>query len=69
MVIAAQGLEYRRPLQPGQGVARLTSLVRKVVPSLEADRPVGPEIEAMADLIRNGAVDDAMTEIGIAEGV
>lgn len=63
MLIAAQGLEYRRPLMPGPGVGRLHALIRSEVPPLEADRSIGPEIEAVSDLIRNGSVDTVLEGI------
>lgn len=51
LMVGAQGLEFRRPLRPGRGVAALYERVRSVVPALEADRPFGAEIEKLADLI------------------
>ena len=68
MLIAAQGLEFRRPLLPGPGVGRLHDLIRGEVPPLKADRPIGPEIEIVSDLIRQGSVDTVLEGITEAAG-
>jgi histidine ammonia-lyase len=51
LIAGAQGLEFRRPLAPGQGVARVYERVRQVVPKLEEDRPLTPDVEGLAALI------------------
>jgi histidine ammonia-lyase len=48
LLAGAQGLEYRKPLRPGAGVARLYDRVRALVPRLEDDRPVAPDVERIA---------------------
>jgi histidine ammonia-lyase len=55
MLCAAQGIEQRRPLRPAAGTAAAVAGVRAVVPSLTDDRPVGPDIEAVAAAIEEGA--------------
>lgn len=45
---AAQGLEYRKPLKPGEGVVAAYDEIRSLIPKLEADRPLGPDIEKVA---------------------
>jgi histidine ammonia-lyase len=52
---AAQGLEFRRPLKASREVERAHAAVRAVVPKLEQDRVLSPEIEALAAAVRNGA--------------
>ncbi|MFN8221258.1 MAG: histidine ammonia-lyase [Fimbriimonadales bacterium] len=47
-MVAAEALEYRKPLKPGVGVARAYEQVRTVVPRLEADRMLGPDIDRLA---------------------
>jgi histidine ammonia-lyase len=54
MMCAAQGLDYRQPLQPGPAVARAHARIRAVVPHLDEDRVPAPDIEAIATAIRGG---------------
>ncbi len=53
-ICAAEGLEYRKPLKPGRGVQSVFAAVRNLVPRLEADRPLGAEIEALAKVLHAG---------------
>jgi histidine ammonia-lyase len=55
LMCAAQGLEFRKPLKPGREVERAHAVVRSVVPRLDQDRTLAPDIEALAAAIRNGA--------------
>ncbi len=48
---AAQGLDYRAPLQTGPRGRRACELIRSVSPRLTADRALAPDIEAVARLI------------------
>jgi histidine ammonia-lyase len=52
LMCAAQGLEFRKPLKPGRGVARAYGAVRARVAPLERDRVIAPDIESLAELIR-----------------
>jgi len=54
MLCAAQGLDFRKPLCPGKGVAASYDLIRSLVPTLTADRPPGPDMEVVARSIRAG---------------
>ena len=54
LMIAAQGLEHRKPLRPGRGVERAYQLVRERIPPLTRDRVLAPDIEAAATLVRGG---------------
>jgi histidine ammonia-lyase len=54
LMCAAQGLDFRAPLRPGRGAARGHALVRKVIPRLEQDRVLAPDIAALADAIEHG---------------
>ncbi|RMH29674.1 MAG: histidine ammonia-lyase [Planctomycetota bacterium] len=54
LLCAAEALEYQRPLRSGDGVEAAHAVVRSAVPRLTADRPPGPDIEAIAGLIRDG---------------
>jgi len=59
ILCATQGIEYRRPLLPGAGTAAVVELIREHVPSLDEDRPLTEEIEAVAALIGDGSVASA----------
>ncbi len=54
LLSAAEGLEYRAPLQPGRGVKRAYDIVRKHVPRLTRDRALSGDIQAIAKAIRDG---------------
>jgi histidine ammonia-lyase len=56
ILCAVQGLEYRLPLRPSQACGAVADVVRKVIPPLEADRPIGAEIETVAGMVRDGAL-------------
>jgi histidine ammonia-lyase len=55
MMCAAQGLDYRQPLQPSAAVARAHAAIRAVVPHLSQDRVPAPDIEAVSRLIRSNS--------------
>jgi histidine ammonia-lyase len=52
LLAGAQGLEFLKPLVPGQGVARAHAELRREVPALDADRPMSDDIERVAGAIR-----------------
>jgi histidine ammonia-lyase len=54
LMCAAQGLDYRAPLAAGRGVERAHSTVRSIVPSLDADRVMTPDIEGISAAIADG---------------
>lgn len=57
LVCAAEGISGRSPLQPAPISRQVVDVVRTRVAPLTADRPIGPDIEAVADLITDGAFD------------
>src|SRR5205807_724926 len=57
LIAAAEGLEYRAPLQPGKGVRQACQIIRKYVAPLTSDRAMSKEIEAVAAAVRNGDFD------------
>jgi histidine ammonia-lyase len=57
LITAAEGLEYRAPLQPGRGVKQAYEIVRRHVTHLTSDRAMSGEIEAIAKAIRDGEFD------------
>jgi histidine ammonia-lyase len=54
---AAQGLEFRKPLKPSREVERAYAAVRAVVPRLDRDRTLAPDIDALAAAVRAGNFD------------
>jgi histidine ammonia-lyase len=58
LMCAAQGLECRRPLKASATMERAHDAVRAVVPRLDQDRVLAPEIEALAGAVRAGAFDE-----------
>jgi histidine ammonia-lyase len=54
LIAAAEGLEYRQPLQPGRGVRRAYEIVREIVPRLTRDRALSSDIQQIAEAIRRG---------------
>ncbi len=64
VLCACEGIDQRRPLEPGAGTAAALRAVRERVPPLDQDRPPAPDIEAIAVLIEDGtlqaAVEDAI---------
>ena len=53
---AAQALEFHRPLRAGDGVERALAIVRARVARVDEDRFLGPDLEALADLVRGGGL-------------
>ena len=53
---AAEALDFHRPLLPGPGVGAARDSVRTVVPPLESDRMLTPDLEAVRTLMRTGAL-------------
>jgi histidine ammonia-lyase len=54
---AAQGLEFRLPLQSSPRICAARQAVRAVVPRLENDRSLAPDIAALATAVQAGAFD------------
>jgi histidine ammonia-lyase len=51
LMCGAQGVEFHRPLQPGQGVRRVHRHVRELVTPLTEDRPLTPDVERLAAVL------------------
>lgn len=56
LLCAAQGLEFLRPLKPGRGVQQVYQWVRALVPPLEHDRAITPDLERLARALETGSV-------------
>jgi len=65
LLAGAQGVEFLAPLEPGHGVRATHAFIRSISPRLGDDRPLAPDIEAVADAIRDGSLVAAVEgEIG-----
>ena len=56
VLTAARALDLRAPLEPAAGTAAVRDAVRAVVDGPGPDRHLAPEIDAVTDLVRSGAV-------------
>ena len=56
LMTAAQACDLRPTIRLGDGTARLHALIRTVVPSLTEDRPTGPDIETLSNLIAQNSL-------------
>jgi histidine ammonia-lyase len=54
LLSAAQGLEFLKPLRPGARIETAYDIIRGVVPPLERDRVLAPDIAAVEKLVREG---------------
>jgi histidine ammonia-lyase len=59
LLAASEALEFRRPLRSSPPLEAVVARVRERVATHGQDRVLGPEIEALADLLRSGAILDA----------
>lgn len=62
-VVSAQALEFHKPLSPGPGVQSALEAIRRVVPPLDADRLLTPDIEAVRALMESGAIRQAVEAV------
>jgi histidine ammonia-lyase len=60
LLAAAQALDLRSPLIPGAGSRAGRAALREVVSFLEEDRELGPDIAAAIELVRDGALLEAV---------
>ncbi len=51
ILAACQAMEFRRPLEPGEGTRKAFALVRQVIPPLDNDREISPDISILRGLI------------------
>ena len=56
---AAQGIEFRAPLQTSPRLQQVMNVIRSRVSRLTEDRFMAPDLEAMADLVRAGELPGA----------
>ena len=51
LLCAAQGLEFRQGLKPGDGVANVYQKIRSIVPPLHADRILSTDVEKICGIL------------------
>ena len=64
LMCACQALEFQGPEKLAPGTRRVYDLVRQVLPSLEEDRWLHPDIEAVTELVAEGRI----AEVAVAAG-
>jgi histidine ammonia-lyase len=65
LLAGAQAVEFLAPLEPGEGVRATHAFIRSLSPRLGDDRPLAPDIEAVAGAIRDGTLIAAVeAEVG-----
>jgi histidine ammonia-lyase len=55
-LVAAQALDLRAPLEPAAATGSARDAIRARVAFLDADRELGPDIAAIVELVRSGAL-------------
>ena len=71
LMAAAEGIDLRRPLRSSDALEAAHAAVRKVVPRRTGDREFGHEIEAVAEWIGSGEVEEILaldSDVLAAEG-
>ncbi len=66
LLVASQAIDMRLPLKAGRGVRAAHELVRSRVPSMEADRELHVDIEAVQRLVDTGELLEAVRAPGVA---
>lgn len=56
LLAAAQGIDFLEPLAPGRGTAAAQQAIREIIPHLDKDRFLSPEIRKLHDLIADGTL-------------
>jgi histidine ammonia-lyase len=65
VLAAAQALDLRAPLAPAAGTRAARDAVRAIVPFLDRDRELAPDIDAVVGSVREGSLVDAVQrEVG-----
>jgi histidine ammonia-lyase len=61
LICAAQGVDLRRPAQPSPANAEVLQAMRQVCPTLTEDRPIGPDIERVASMLRDRGLESLVS--------
>ena len=60
---AAQALDFHQPLHPGPGVGAARDALRRVVPPLDADRVLTPDLEAVRGIMLDDSLRGAVEQV------
>ncbi len=60
-VTAAQGLDFRAPLETSAELRKAHATIRDMVPTLEADRYMAGDLAAAGELVRSGRLSDSVS--------
>jgi histidine ammonia-lyase len=63
VLAACQALEFLKPLETSRPLAAVYARVRERVPPYDRDRHLSPEIEAVAELVKDGVLSDAAAAV------
>jgi histidine ammonia-lyase len=63
LLCGAQGIDLRRPLRSSDGIEAAHGVVRRHIAPMFDDRVLYPDLEAALDLVRSGAVVDAVEAV------
>ncbi|HEX6314318.1 MAG TPA: histidine ammonia-lyase [Gemmatimonadaceae bacterium] len=63
LLCSSQGIDFRRPLRSSAPVERAHAMVRSLVPSMDRDRAVSPDIILVAGAISDGKFDEVVADI------
>lgn len=56
LICAAQGIEFRAPLKTSPVLQEILTDIRRVIPAMDKDRYMAPDLEKAAAMIRNGTL-------------
>jgi histidine ammonia-lyase len=59
---AAQALDLRKPMEPARGTTEAQTAIRTLIPFLDMDRALAPDIATAAEMVRSAALVDAAQE-------
>ncbi|MFN8510509.1 MAG: histidine ammonia-lyase [Deinococcaceae bacterium] len=65
LLVAAQALDFHRPLKPGKGVEAVRTCIRQKVAFMDTDRYFRPDIERVREMILNGTLIGAVESTDI----
>jgi histidine ammonia-lyase len=64
MMCAAQALDFRAPLRPGDGPRAIHAVVRRHITHADADRLFGEDIAKAIELVRSSELREAVRSLG-----
>ncbi len=68
LICAAQGIEFRAPLQTSPDLAKAVSTIRQSIPRLKQDRYLADDLAKAAKLVADGALQNTLNLTGYVTG-